>query len=169
MASLIEDLITTLEQEKDYYKDLLSISEQKTETIIKGDVTDLNELTNREQEIAAKVIKVDKKREEIISDIALVTSKNADELTISNLAELLVKQEQEHIKLINLRDEIKEIVEKLQIINDRNKILLQESLDYIDFTMNALQSNSYITNINYESQGQMCDNQEGKSFFDAKQ
>ncbi|GKX28484.1 hypothetical protein SH1V18_09640 [Vallitalea longa] len=169
MASLIEDLITTLEKEKNCYEDLLSIGEEKTETIIQGDITTLNELTNREQEIAGSVIKTDRKREEIIDDIAIVTNKNAEELTISNLADLLVKQEQEHIKLNNLKDEIKEIVEKLQRINDRNKILLKESLDYIDFTMNAIQSNSSITNSNYESQGYICNDHDGKRFFDAKQ
>lgn len=169
MASLIEDLITTLEVEKNCYENLLSIGEEKTETIIKGDITNLNVLTNREQEIAGIVIKADKKREEIIDDIALVTNKNADELTISNLADLLVKQEEEHTRLNDLKDEIKDIVGKLQSINDRNKILLQESLDYIDFTMNAIQSNSPITNSNYESQGYIYDTQDGRRFFDAKQ
>ncbi|GMQ58057.1 hypothetical protein AN1V17_24520 [Vallitalea sediminicola] len=169
MASLIEDLIITLEDEKQCYKKLLTVGEAKTEIIIKGDISALNELTREEQQMASHVIRIDKKREEIINDIAIVTNKDSDELTINNLAVLLAKQEKEHSKLNNLKEDIREVVERLQVINDRNKILLKESLDYIDFTMNALQSESAMTNSNYEAQGNIYNSQEGRRFFDAKQ
>ncbi|QUH28988.1 flagellar protein FlgN [Vallitalea guaymasensis] len=169
MASLIEDLITTLEEEKQCYNRLLTIGETKTEFIIKGDISSLNELTKEEQQMASRVLRIDKKREEIINDIAIVTNKNPDELTINNLAVLLAKQEKEHTQLSSLKEDIKDVVENLQIINDRNKILLKESLDYIDFTMNAIQSESSMTNSNYEAQGNIYNSQDGRRFFDAKQ
>jgi flagellar biosynthesis/type III secretory pathway chaperone len=169
LASLIEDLITTLEEEKQCYNRLLTIGQSKTEIIIKGDISALNELTKEEQQMASRVLRIDKIREEIINDIALVTNKNIDELTINNLAVLLAKQEKEHNHLNNLRDNIREVVESLQVINDRNKVLLKESLEYIDFTMNAVQSESYMTNSNYEAQGNIYNSQDARRFFDAKQ
>lgn len=169
LASLIEDLIITLEQEKQYYNELLAMGEAKTDIIIKGDISALNELTMEEQQLASQVLKIDKKREEIINDIAIVTNKNVDELTINNLATLLAKQEKEHSQLNDLKDDIREVVERLQVINDRNKILLKESLEYIDFTMNAVQSESYMTNSNYEAQGNIYNSQDARRLFDAKQ
>lgn len=169
MASLIEELIVVLEEEKECYIQLLSIGQSKTDIIIKGDVSSLSEITKYEQETATHVVKLEKKREEIINDIALVTNKDSKELTITNLALLLTKQQEQHDELIKLRDDIKDIVEKLRDINDKNKILLQESLDYIDFTMNAIQSTNSVPNSNYESKGNFNDATINNSLFDAKQ
>ncbi|MCT4543236.1 MAG: flagellar protein FlgN [Vallitalea sp.] len=168
MASLIDELITTLEQEKEWYIKLTNISQEKTDVIIKGDITALNELLINEQEMVSIVIGLEKTRETIIKDIAIVTNLNDDELTISKLANLLSNQKKENDKLIALRNDIKDAVGNLKVINDRNKILIKESLDYIDFTMNAIQSSSSLPNSNYQSKGNIYE-AEGKSFFDAKQ
>ena len=60
MASLIENLIWTLEEENQEYKKLLELAKEKTSVIIQGDVAKLNEMTAREQEhtdrLAALVI-----------------------------------------------------------------------------------------------------------------
>lgn len=169
MASLIEDLITSLGEEKKCYEALLDIGREKTKIIVNGEASELVELTNVEQELLSKVIGLDKKRLQIIEDIALVTNKDASELTISYLADLLVNQKEEHGDLVRLREEIREIVEGFKVINDRNKLLLQESLDYIDFTMNAISSINAISNANYQSEGNIYDHAESKRFFDAKQ
>lgn len=70
---------------------------------------------------------------------------------------------------MTLKDAIKEVVEEFKTINDRNKLLLQESLDYIDFTMNAIQSVNAIANANYQSEGNVYDHADSRRLFDAKQ
>ncbi len=169
MASLIEELIESLHEEKVCYEELLAIGQEKTKIIIEGNAPTLVELTKVEQEFVSRVIGLDKKRMGIIEDIAIVTNKDASELTISHLTELLVNQKEEHAQLVMLKDAIKEVVEKFKTINDRNKILLQESLDYIDFTMNAIQSVNAIANTNYQSEGNMYNHADSRRLFDAKQ
>lgn len=169
MASLIEDLIESLHEEKQCYEELLVIGQEKTKVIIEGDASTLVELTKKEQEFVSRVIGLDKKRTGIIEDIALVTNKDANQLTISHLAELLVNEKEEHEQLVTLKDNIKEVVEAFKTVNDRNKILLQESLDYIDFTMNAIQSVNAIANANYQSEGNTYNHADSKRLFDAKQ
>lgn len=94
MASLIEELIESLhEEKKECYEELLVIGQEKTKIIVEGNAPTLVELTKVEQEFVSRVIGLDKKkRMGIIEDIALVTNKEASELSISHLAELLVNQ-----------------------------------------------------------------------------
>ena len=52
MASLIDNLITTLNTENDEYTTLLNLSIEKTGIIVKGDVDGLNNMVEREQEVS---------------------------------------------------------------------------------------------------------------------
>lgn len=170
MASLIEDLISTLENQRAYYEELLILANNKTDIIIKGDVSSLQDLTRVEQELAGRVLRLDKKREELIKDIALVTNKDAATLTISEIIQMLENQTNEHDQLQKVSLEIKSILDKMVVINNQNKKLLQQSLDYIDFTMNALQSSkSAPTNVSYQSKGNAYGAEQGQRFFDTKQ
>ena len=45
MASLMEELISTLSQEKDIYLALLPIAEEKTKAIVANDLEQLQEIT----------------------------------------------------------------------------------------------------------------------------
>lgn len=62
MASLIENLINILDEENSEYETLLSLSIEKTDTIVSGDVNALNDLVAREQSIVERINKLEKKR-----------------------------------------------------------------------------------------------------------
>ena len=72
MASLIDELISVLGAENEEYKELTRISSEKTTVIIKEDLDRLREITAKEQEHAGTLINLEKKRESVTSDIALV-------------------------------------------------------------------------------------------------
>lgn len=61
MASLIENLINILDEENSEYETLLSLSIEKTDTIVSGDVNALNDLVAREQSIVERINKLEKK------------------------------------------------------------------------------------------------------------
>ncbi len=168
MAGLINELIDVLTEEISCYEELLKISKGKTDIIVEGDVVSLQNLTSHEQEIVEKTIKLEKKREEIIEDIALVLNENKDTLTISKLLDKLKDTVQESKKLREIQQKIQALISELKRVNDQNRILLNQSIEMIDYTINAIQSKySYTTN-DYSQRGQVQD-LEGKSFFDAKQ
>lgn len=60
MASLIDNLITTLNTENDEYAALLDLSMEKTGIIVKGDVDALNNIVEREQEVIERIIVLEK-------------------------------------------------------------------------------------------------------------
>ena len=89
MAGLMDELICILEQERSEYLDLVEMSKEKTPIIIKGDITKLQEITEKEQIVTSKIQNLEKKRLEVIADIAIVLNKDKNELTISGLVESL--------------------------------------------------------------------------------
>ena len=56
MASLIEELIDVLEQECVIYEDLYKVSDTKTQAIVKGDIENLQKITENEQNVIEKVL-----------------------------------------------------------------------------------------------------------------
>lgn len=168
MAGLINELIDVLTDEISCYENLLKISREKTDIIVQGNVEALQKLINHEQELVAKTAKFEKKREQIIEDIALVLNENKDTLTISKLLEKLQDNFEGSKKLKEVQQKIQALISELKIVNDQNRLLLNQSIEMIDYIINAIQSKySYSTN-DYSSSGQV-QNTEGKSFFDAKQ
>lgn len=171
MASLIDELIEVLGEEYETYNGLIPISREKTQIIVKNDTTTLQEITAKEQEAIDRITSLENKRARIMEDIKTVLGKQNDNLNLSTLINLLDKQHKEKRALSELHDKLKETVNILVDINNRNKVLIQQSLDMIEFNINYLQStrmspgnNTYTKNA---SQGNDKNSQTG--MFDAKQ
>ena len=150
MASLIEELITTLEKENEIYKELIPIAEKKTRVIIKNDLEALREITKNEQDAVDRITALEGKREEVVTNIAIVLNQKADELNLKKIIQILKKQPEEQQKLSKLRDSLKASVNRLSQINAQNKVLIDESLEMIEFNMNLIQSTRMSPGNNYD-------------------
>ncbi|SHO48731.1 flagellar protein FlgN [Anaerocolumna xylanovorans] len=140
MASLIEELITTLSQECEIYQELLPMAREKTQVIVKNDLKSLQEVTEKEQILADRISGMEKKREEIIKNIGIVVSKDPRAINIRTVIQMMEKQPVEKNKLIEIHDTLKRTVQNLAQINNHNKSLIQQSLEMIEFNMNFIQS-----------------------------
>lgn len=171
MASLIDNLITTLQQENEEYQELLALSMEKTEIIVKGDVDALNIMIEKEQEIVSRINVLEKKRIESTNDIAIVLNKNPKELTLEVLANLLKGQKKEFDAINEIHDKLQKTMASMVRVNDHNKVLLQESLEMIEFEMNLVNSMKQgPNNANYGGGADYTDTGYGMSgSFDAKQ
>ncbi len=168
MASLIEELINVLEEETGCYQKLLDMADNKKDVIIKGDVPSLQEITKIEQELAGHILRLEKKRKQNLEDICLVLNKKPEEMTNKKLIAILKGEEKEKLESVN--NMLVEIVEALQTHNNIHKELIQQSLDFIDFTVNAVQSSTTAVKGNsYQAKGNRNDDFGGRNFFDAKQ
>ena len=169
MASLIKDLIKILEEETGCYKLLRDMADNKKDVIIKGDLPSLQGITQREQEMAGLLLRLEKNRTSIIKDIALVTNQSNEAMTVHKLIGMLEGQaEQEELKVVSEKL-IAEVI-PLKEANDINEGLLKQSLEFVDFTMNAIQSSrTPITTNNYQRKGYGDAPAGNRSFFDSKQ
>lgn len=171
MASLIEELITILDEEYEIYKSLIPIANEKTQIIVNNNVTALQEITAREQEAVDRITALEHKRGRVMSDIKTVLGKKNEDLNLKALIEMLKGQEKEQKTLAQLHDKLKQTVKYLVEINNRNRILIEQSLEMIDFNMNFLQSLKMSPGNNTYNKfaSQEYDEIPGTGMFDAKQ
>lgn len=170
MASLIEELITTLQQENEVYKEMIPIAKEKSNIIANNDLLALQEITDKEQVFVEKVMMLDKKREEIILNIATVLCKDAKTLKIQEIIKLLEAQPKEQEKLSSVHVNLKNSINELMEFNNHNKSMIEQSLDIIEFNMNFIQSTRMSPGNNYtKSAGQVNSVLPETGMFDAKQ
>lgn len=170
MASLIEELITTLNQENEIYESLIPINEKKTKIIINNDLEALQEITKTEQEIVQKVTALETKRQEVIINIGTVINRKPETLTLKSLIELLSKQPQEQEQLSIIHDKLQKTVHRLTEINHQNQSLIEQSLEMIEFNMNFIQSTRMSPGNNYNKNASGVEMPpEQTRMFDAKQ
>jgi len=140
MASLIEELIMVLGDEEKIYSEIIPIAEKKTQIIVNNDLQSLNSITEEEQELLGKISKLEKKRQEVIRNIGIVMNKKESELNFVTIIELLNGQEKEQEDLRKLHDKLKRTIDILSTLNERNQMLIKQSLEMIDFDINLMQS-----------------------------
>ena len=171
MASLIQELIDTLESEEELYRDLIPIATKKTKVIIDNDLASLQLITEQEQLIVEKINVLEHKREEVIVNIGTVINRNPSTLNMKAMIAFLEKQPEEQKKLCEIHDRLKNVMNTLVELNGRNKSLIQQSLEMIEFNMNLIQSTRMSPGSNNytkkASQFELAAAQTG--MFDAKQ
>lgn len=137
MAGLIDELVTTLNEMNDLYEQLIISGKEKKECIIKNNIEKLQKINELETETVGKTLKLDKKREELFSDIAFVLNKNQNDMTLEKLIEYIDKQ-QEVESVRNARDKAQALLKELKQLNESNGVLINESLNQAEFSMNLL-------------------------------
>ncbi|HKL80202.1 MAG TPA: flagellar protein FlgN [Mobilitalea sp.] len=171
MASLIEELIDILDQECEIYQQLLPIAMEKTQVIVRNDTVALQEITGKEQEQVDKVNNLEHKRDDVMTNIKTVIGKKSGTLNLTSLIQLLDKQPKEQKTLSVLHDRLNDTVHSLIEVNDRNKTLIQQSLEMIEFNMNFIQSTRMSPGNNTYTKGASSSDAQayGTGMFDAKQ
>ncbi|MBP3468912.1 MAG: flagellar protein FlgN [Lachnospiraceae bacterium] len=140
MASLMENIIMILNQEDEAYRELVKLSELKTPVIIKGDLPELNRITEEEQVIVGRIQKFEKDRIQTMKDIADVTNHASEELKIIDLINMMASRPEEQRQLREIHDKLKMTLGNMSIVNERNRDLLKSSLEMVQFEMTLLQS-----------------------------
>ncbi|MBQ5558376.1 MAG: flagellar protein FlgN [Lachnospiraceae bacterium] len=171
MASVIEDLISILEEEQQIYEQLIPIASEKTSVIIQNNLESLQKITEQEQEAIDKVTALEKKRSEVIFNIAIILNKDAKNIKLTDIINVLDSTPKEKKQLSILHDRLKATVQRLVQINQQNKSLIEQSLEMIEFNMNLIQSTRMSQGNNYSRGAVTIDSpmMQPVGSFDAKQ
>lgn len=140
MASLIEELIETLNKENDEYGKLLELSKQKSGAIVARDIPALEKITDDEQFVMTNIGNLDARRQQVTADIANVINKDVESLKLSVLIELLGKQPSEQSALSAVHDKLKVTVDSVRAINESNRQLIDQSLEMVEFDLNMIRA-----------------------------
>ncbi len=171
MASLTEELINVLQNEQDIYNELIPITESKTRIIIKNDLNSLQEITEKEQIAVERLNSLEHKREEVIINIGTVLSRDPKTLNLRTMVKILEKRPEEQKILAALHDSLTKSIKRLTDANERNKALIDQSLEMIQFEMNLIQSTRMAPGSgNYTKGASRVEMQAAQTgMFDAKQ
>lgn len=171
MASLMEELIDTLDREDRLYADLIPIQEEKIRAIIANDLDSLSRLQGQEQVLVDQVGNLENKRLHVTEDIATVLGIKPEEMNLEKLVNKLNNQPKEKETLEKLHDRLKQTMGRLQELNLQNKKLLTEALEMVEFNMNVIRSTRMSSgSSNYSSDAAQVDYGDyGAGMFDAKQ
>jgi len=171
MASLIETLIMTLEEESALYETLTKESLEKTPVIVANDLERLKEANLKEQNLVDQITEVSHRRNQALGEIAAVSGKDAKTITVSEVIKMMEKQPEFQHPLIAVRDKMLKQVETLKQISIHNRDLLQQSLEMTEYSINLIQSmNQAPETANYNKDSYSGTTIGGvQSSFDAKQ
>lgn len=171
MASLMEELITTLDAEEILYRQLIPIEEDKTRAVIANDLESLQDIAVREHDLVDQTSAMEQKRERIAVDIATVLGKDPKTITLEQIAEALKNQPEDQKKLQVIHDRLKKTVARLQELNEQNKLLLKEAMEMVEFNMNVIRSTRMSSgSSNYSSSAAEVEGMAPQhGIFDAKQ
>jgi len=164
VSKSVEQLIMTLNKEYEIYEEVLKLAKEKKRVVIDGRIKELDAITRKEQSIIFNLGKIDKVREALTINI----SKELRIEVFENVTELSQYLEGDlKDQILEVRDKLVDIVEKVKKANDLNNKLIQQSLEYIEFNKNLLTSME-TKGITY---GSMADEKEVKTknnLFDAR-
>lgn len=171
MASLMEEMIQTLNAEDELYGKLIPIEEEKTRAIIANDLEALQDITAREHELVDQTTALEHKREQVAIDIATVLGQDPKTITLEQIASVLKNQPEDQKKLREVHDRLRKTVSRLQTVNNQNKDLLKEAIDMVEYNMNVIRSTRMSSgSSNYSSDAsEVAGMAPQHGMFDAKQ
>ena len=140
MASLIENLITGLNEEYAVYQKLLEVSMEKTSAIVSNDLDRLRTTTDKEQLLVDQVTGMENVRRQTMDNIATVLNKKSSELRITDVITFLEGQPEFHDPLLEINEKLAKLAKKLKSVNVHNQNLIKESLSMIEYNINLMQN-----------------------------
>ncbi len=172
MASLMENLISVLQEESAEYNRLLELSMKKTPIIVAGDLEGLQHITDEEQIVIARLNHLDAKRTEVTRDIANVLNRDVTKLKLADIINMLAQRPAEQNQLAAAHDELRSVIGQMSRVNEQNRELIQQSLELVEFDLNLIHSmKSAPQTANYNKGAHNTGNiiGTGAGSFDAKQ
>jgi flagellar biosynthesis/type III secretory pathway chaperone len=162
----INAIIDILRSEHGYYNDLVELSRSKKDIIIEGKVAELDKIVKLEQNMIFSIGQLEKEREDEVAKLCKALDMNSSQLTVSELAKVL-KPELKN-KLEDIQDKLKKTFSELKAANDVNGQLIEQSLEYIDYSINLFTGSGMETGSLYGDAGKDKGKQGKKSIIDTK-
>lgn len=141
MAGMMDQLVEILAEQTERYEELLGLAQEKRDIIINNEIEALQKINHLENLVMSQNQKLEKKRQALVADMALVLNQKEADLTLAKMIELM-KGKEEQAPLEEARDRIKKVLDELKEVNSLNGELIQNALDYIEFSTNLMRSST---------------------------
>jgi len=137
-------LVDILKEQLEGYSDLLELAKNKQGALLANDIKKLEEINKKEEGKIWELTKLENKRLMIIATLKETFGENLETLTLKEIAQKAPEPYQEEFEKIFVR--LNEKIAQLSKINDQNSELIKQSLEIINFTLQAIvRSESEVT------------------------
>jgi len=133
-------LLDILKNQKNLYRQLLSLSLEKRSVLIKGNIAELERITKEEETLIIQVGRLEEQRQALHNALANHFALSPVELSISRLIDRI--EEPLKTRFAAVFDDINEIIGQIVEANNNNTDLINSSLEYVNFSLNLLTNNS---------------------------
>ncbi|MBR5992442.1 MAG: flagellar protein FlgN [Lachnospiraceae bacterium] len=136
----MDTLTEVLNGEDKEYQKLLDLSKSKTDVIVRGDLNALSVITDKEQEVVAKIQALEHERTRTMTEIAKILNTDVSGLKLDVLIDLLKKKPKEQKALALIHDKLHVTLYEMRLLNERNDELIKSAIEMTNFNLNLLQS-----------------------------
>jgi flagellar biosynthesis/type III secretory pathway chaperone len=162
--SKLKELFELLDKENKLYEELLDLSNEKKRVIVTNQIKVLEQITAKEQGFIKTVVQLEKMRTKVVDELS--ASYGVSHLEqLSDLEPYLSGADQR--SLLRLKEGLSGTIKKLTEVNTLNGELINQSIEFIDF--------SYELYRNMQSSGSIYDEsatenklEKKRNLFDAK-
>jgi flagellar biosynthesis/type III secretory pathway chaperone len=93
-----------------------------------------------EQAIASTIQNMEKRRKSILADIANVVNRDVKTLKLIDLIKMLEKIPDQQQLLVDVQARLRETIDSLKALNDKNQMLLSEKIELVNFNINMIRA-----------------------------
>jgi flagellar biosynthesis/type III secretory pathway chaperone len=126
MAGPLDDLGAILAAEAAECRDLLPLLEEEYRALVHADAAALLELGAKREASMAQLGALEKSRRAVLGGVAAALGLPASAVTVSRLLTLVPGAA---AALLPLRNELRDLLERLRVLNSRNRFLAEHTLD----------------------------------------
>lgn len=132
--NIYNELVEVLTNEYQLYLEMMELADKKKVALIKNKIDELIDFVKREEEIVDKVKELEEKRNEIILNICEMKKEKAEDISFQELIKLISEPEQK--VLLDIREKLLDIIDRLQEQNEQNKVLITEAIKLNNVSIN---------------------------------
>ena len=136
---MFDRLIELLQTQLVLYGELLASSRQKKVNLLNNDIKAIRRVTASENSLIGKLQRLERERESLTADIAGRLNIPLGGLTLATLVSH-INDNTARNRLDSLRMRLRAGMDELKSVNEQNQAIINQSLEYIDFSMNLLRS-----------------------------
>jgi flagellar biosynthesis/type III secretory pathway chaperone len=134
----IQPLTETLEKLIELHQVLLKLAQEKTPVIVKDEVERLSAIMSQENKLLKQVADLDRQRVERTSEYLQARGYAPNpNVTISDLIRMIFKVEDKKMMQV-LQQRLLESISELRKANDLNQKLIEQSLQFINYSIDLL-------------------------------
>ncbi|MDR3271126.1 MAG: flagellar protein FlgN [Peptococcaceae bacterium] len=128
ITEMIPELNEILCRQVERYCELKILAENKQRALINNDIATLAECVAQEEQFILEAGALERERISCVKRYIDSHSENPEGLTLAELT-------QQYPELVELHQELKSVLEELQIMHESNKMLLNQALKLMNYTM----------------------------------